>query len=134
MRIFLFINSCLLFFGTHCRRQGSLKSSGKELIFPSFSQKFFLAVKIAFLYLGKFPFTIYREIKLFLWLARYFSLIFCTMMRNSNTQNVTEPDFWKGKDFLSENVRNMPEKLVFGISQDFIISFFWFFAQRCVFQ
>ena len=34
--------------------------------------------------------------------------------------------------FPTENARNMPENPVFGIFRDFFISFFYFFARRCV--
>ena len=52
-------------------------------------------------------------------------------MQNGNAQNVTEPDFWK-KFFSGRKCRKYAGKTGFlAFSQNFIISFFWFFAQRC---
>ena len=48
-------------------------------------------------------------------------------MQNENAQKVTEPDFRKKK------CRKYAGKTGFlSFSRDFIISFFWFFAQRCI--
>ena len=53
-------------------------------------------------------------------------------MQNGNAQNVTEPDFRK-KFFSGRKCRKYAGKTGFlAFSRDFIISFFWFFAQRCV--
>ena len=54
------------------------------------------------------------------------------MMQNGDAQNVTEPDFWK-KFFSGRKCRKYAGNHGFlDFSQDFIISFLWFFAQRCV--
>ena len=53
---------------------------------------------------------------------------FCTLTQNDNVENVTEPDFCK-KKFLVENAGKTG---YLAFSRDFIISFFRFFAQRCV--
>ena len=53
-------------------------------------------------------------------------------MQNGNAKNVTEPNFRK-KFFPGRKCRKYAGKNGFGaFSQDFIISFFWFFAQGCV--
>ena len=53
-------------------------------------------------------------------------------MQNGNPQNVTEPDFRK-KFFSGRKYRKYAEKPGFlAFSRDSFISFFLFFAQRCV--
>ena len=53
-------------------------------------------------------------------------------MQNGNAQNVTELDFRK-KFISGRKCRKYAGKTGFwAFSRDFIISFFWFFAQRCV--
>ena len=57
---------------------------------------------------------------------------FGTLMQNGNTQNVTDPDFRK-KFISGRKCRKYAGKTGFlAFSRDFFISFFWFFAQRCV--
>ena len=54
------------------------------------------------------------------------------MTQNGDSQKVTEPDFRK-KIFSGRKCRKYAGKTGFlAFSRDFIIIFFWFFAQRCV--
>ena len=54
------------------------------------------------------------------------------MMQNGNAQNVTEPDFRKKFIFGRKCWKCAGKTGFLAFSQDFFISFFRFFAQRCV--
>ena len=73
--------------------------------------------------------TVFLEYLKLYW---YFFIKFCTLMQNDNVQDVTEPYFWK-KYFSCRKCRKYAGKTgLLAFFRDFIISFFWFFAQRCV--
>ena len=73
-----------------------------------------------------------RYFLIFLSCTLYFYMKFCTLLQNGNVWNVTVPDFRKTY-FSGRKCRKYARKTGFlAFSQDFIISFFWFFAQRWV--
>ena len=105
-RYFLNFSSCTLyFFMKFCTlmRNGNIWNVTE----PDFRKTFFFRPKMPEICRKKRFFGIFSRFR------QYFLLILCSKMRNSNIQNMAEPDFFKRNFFPAENTGNLPEIAVF---------------------